>query len=105
MSDPTPYEQIRYKVGTARRLFEQGNADLTYGYDQAADAHFEAANVVKTEAELLIDEHRPKVRHNTVQIGEMRALEGGLDWVRVYDPATGQFASVRWDDIDGEVTA
>lgn len=64
----------------------------------------EEAHRAYADAQTLVAEHRTTVRHNTVRTGELHELLG-LDWVDVYDPVAGRFASVHWSDIDGEVPA
>jgi hypothetical protein len=101
VSEPSVYEQIVQHLDEARRLIA-----LAIAEDDAtlADEHSKQATQSFDEAWRLVDVHRPGVMHNTVRTGEMRELQG-LDWVRVYDPVTGRFASVRWSEIDGEATA
>lgn len=101
MSEPSVYEQIVQHLGEARRFIA-----LAVAEDDAtlADEHSTQATQAFDDAWRLADVHRPSVMHNTVRTGEMRELQG-FDWVRVYDPVTSRFASVRWSDIDGEVPA
>lgn len=104
MSEPTAYERIRQHLDDARQLVEQANAALTNEEYIRADRYSKDAREAVAEAEQMVEHHRPSVVHNTVRTGEMRKLQD-LDWVRVYDPVTGRFASVRWSDIDGEATS
>jgi hypothetical protein len=101
VSEPSVYEQIIQHLDEARRLIA-----LAVAEDDAtvADELSKQATKAFDEAWRLADVHRPRIVHNTIWTAELRELVG-MDWVRLYDPVRGRFASVRWSDIEGEVAA